>query len=254
MGLRPRVIPVLLLQNGKLVKTKRFKHPSYVGDPINAVKIFNEKEVDELLLLDIGCSVNGIGPDFGLIHKIISEAFMPVGYGGGIYNVEQAKRIFELGIEKVLLNSVLYHNLELVSEIGCMFGSSSIVCCIDYKKNIFGKNRVYFQGGKVKTNLDPVEWALTLQDKGAGEIIINCIDREGVYNGYDYDLLTRMSVCVSVPIVISGGASSIEDFKNAVQSGASGMAVGSMFIYKRPHNAVLLSYPSINELKKVYCE
>ena len=252
MSLRPRVIPVLLLQNGGLVKTIKFKQPKYVGDPINAVKIFNEKEVDELLLLDINCSVNQTEPDYKLILEIVSEAFMPIGYGGGIKTVDQAKRIFDLGIEKIILNSSLQSNLELVSQISSIYGSSSVVANIDYKKNIFGKHKVYFKSGTVKFEYNPIDWALKLQEAGAGEIILNNIDKEGTYSGYDEELLSIISKKIKVPVVVSGGASSMDDFKKGFELGASGMAAGSMFIYKRPHNAVLISYPSSIEFKKLY--
>jgi cyclase len=254
MGLRPRVIPVLLLQNGKLVKTYRFKQVKYVGDPINAVKIFNEKEVDELILLDIGCSIYGVEPNYEIIHKIVSEAFMPIGYGGGITNVDQAKRIFDLGIEKVILNTSLQKNTELVTQISSIYGSSSVIACIDYRKNFFGKYKVHFKSGNIKSKYNPIDWAIKLQELGVGEIFLNNIDLEGTYSGYDYDLLSNISSKVSVPIVISGGASSTDDFKRAVVAGASGMAVGSMFIYKRPHNAVLISYPSNDEIKQIYSD
>ncbi len=252
MGLRPRVIPVLLLQNGGLVKTYKFKQPKYVGDPINAVKIFNEKEVDELLLLDINCSINQTEPDYKLILEIVSEAFMPIGYGGGIKTVDQAKRIFDLGIEKIILNTSLQYNLELVSQISSIYGSSSVVANIDYKKSIFWKHKVYFKSGTVKSVYNPIDWALKLQEAGAGEIILNNIDKEGTYSGYDEELLSIISKKIKVPVVVSGGASSMDDFKKAIKLGASGMAAGSMFIYKRPHNAVLISYPSSIEFKNLY--
>ena len=252
MSLRPRVIPVLLLQNGGLVKTFKFKQPKYVGDPINAVKIFNEKEVDELLLLDISCSISQSEPDYNLILEIVSEAFMPIGYGGGIKTVDQAKRIFDLGIEKIILNTSLQTNPDLVSQISSIYGSSSVVANIDYKKNIFGKHKVYFKSGTVKSDYNPLEWAIKLQDAGAGELILNNIDREGTYTGYDVTMLSNISKKISVPVVVSGGASSMDDFKKAVDFGASGMAAGSMFIYKRPHNAVLISYPSPADLKNIY--
>jgi cyclase len=212
MSLRPRVIPVLLLQNGGLVKTYKFKQPKYVGDPINAVKIFNEKEVDELLLLDITCSINQIEPDYKLIHEIVSEAFMPIGYGGGIKTVDQSKKIFDLGIEKIILNTSLQTNPDLVSQISSIYGSSSVVVNIDYKKNIFGKQKVFFKSGTIKSEFNPIDWALKLQDAGAGEIIFNNIDREGTYSGYDIELLSNLNNKIKVPVVISGGASSLEDF------------------------------------------
>jgi cyclase len=208
--------------------------------------------VDELLLLDISCSVNQTEPDYNLILEIVSEAFMPVGYGGGIKTVDQAKRIFDLGIEKIILNTSLQSNPDLVTQISSIYGSSSVVANIDYKKNIFGKYKVYFKSGTVKSDYNPIEWAMKLQEAGAGEIILNNIDREGTYSGYDESMLSILSKKINVPVVISGGASSMDDYKKAVECGASGMAAGSMFIYKRPHNAVLINYPSPQELRAIY--
>ena len=251
MSLRPRVIPVLLLKNGGLVKTKKFKDPQYVGDPINAVKIFNEKEVDELLLLDIDCVRNQTEPDYDLISSIVSEAFMPIGYGGGIKTQQQAKKIIDLGIEKIILNSGIQDNLDLVSDISSILGSSSVVACIDYKKNIFGTNKVHFKGGSVKSNHSPLEWALKLQEKGAGEIILNSIEKEGTYSGFDLETLKLISQNINVPLVISGGCGSLHDIETAIKAGASGVAVGSMFVYKRPYNAVLINYPTFDELTRI---
>ena len=244
MPLQPRIIPVLLLHKGALYKTKKFKKPSYVGDPINAVRIFNEKQVDELMILDIDCSQQNKEPDYQLIEEIVSEAFMPVAYGGGVKNLEIAKKIFQLGIEKVVLNSVLQHNLELIKEIGEIFGSQAVVACIDFKKNIFGKTNAYFQSGTIKANQGIPQLAKHYENAGAGELILNDIDKEGNYSGFNLVVLKEIVGIVQIPVVISGGAGRIEDISEASKNGASGMAVGSMFIYQRPHNAVLISYPS----------
>lgn len=244
MALQPRIIPVLLLHKGGLYKTKQFKNPKYVGDPINAVRIFNEKEVDELLILDIDCSAENKEPNYALIKEIASEAFMPIGYGGGIANLKIAKKVFQLGVEKVIINSALNQNLKLLIEISEIYGSQAVVGCIDYKKSLISGTKAYFINASQKSNATPLEWAKTIEKAGAGEIILNAVDREGCYDGYDLELLKQVVSSVNIPVVISGGANSNVDFDAASKAGASGMAAGSMFIYQRPHNAVLISYPS----------
>jgi cyclase len=244
MALQPRIIPVLLLHKGGLYKTKQFKNPSYVGDPINAVRIFNEKEVDELIILDIDCSKENKEPNYALIEEIVSEAFMPVAYGGGISNIEIVKKVFTLGVEKVIINSILQNNFNLIAEIVAIYGAQAVVVCIDYKKGLIGVTKSYFTSGTKKSNYSPLELSIIVEKAGAGEIILNAIDREGTYQGYDISLLKQIVKAVNIPVVISGGASSNADFDTAKQAGASGMAVGSMFIYQRPHNAVLISYPT----------
>lgn len=244
MTLQPRIIPVLLLHKRGLYKTKQFKNPKYVGDPINAVRILNEKEVDELLILDIDCSLGQKEPNYELIEEIASEAFMPVGYGGGVANIEVAKRIFQLGIEKVIVNSALFTNLDLLGQIAGIFGVQAVVASIDYRKSsIFGAQS-YYANGTRKLNLSPMELARIVEKAGAGEIILNAVDREGCYNGYDIELLKNVVGSVNIPVIVSGGASSNFDFDAAKKAGASGMAAGSVFIFQRPHNAVLISYPS----------
>jgi cyclase len=243
MPLQPRIIPVLLLHKGGLYKTKQFKKPSYVGDPINAVRIFNEKQVDELMILDIDCSVNNSAPNYELIEEIASEAFMPVAYGGGVNSLEVAKKLFGLGIEKVVLNTVLQHNTQIIKEIGDIYGVQAVVACIDFKKNLFGKTNAYFKSGSIKADQSIPQLAKLYEAAGAGELLLNDIDREGTYSGYNQSLLKEIVNTVQIPVVISGGASQVSDFAEAAQNGASGMAAGSMFIYQRPHNAVLISYP-----------
>jgi cyclase len=244
MPLQPRIIPVLLLHKGGLYKTMRFKKPSYVGDPINAVRIFNEKQVDELMILDIDCSVNNSSPNYELIEEIASEAFMPVAYGGGVNSLEIAKKLFGLGIEKVVLNTVLQYNTQIIKEIGDIYGAQAVVACIDFKKNLFGKTNAYFKSGSTKADQSIPQLAKLYEAAGAGELLLNDIDREGTYSGYNQSLLKEIVNAVQIPVVISGGASQNSDFTEAAQNGASGMAAGSMFIYQRPHNAVLISYPS----------
>lgn len=244
MALQPRIIPVLLLHKGGLYKTKQFKNPSYVGDPINAVRIFNEKEVDELLILDIDCSKEDKEPNLTLIEEIVSEAFMPVGYGGGISSLEIARNVFQLGVEKVIINTALENNLELLAQIAAIYGAQAVVASIDYKKSFLGGKKVYFASGSRKSAHSPIELAQLAEKAGAGELILNSIDLESTYKGYDLELLKQVVNSVKIPVVVSGGASSNQDFDAAKQLGASGMAAGSMFVYQRPHNAVLISYPS----------
>ena len=244
MPLQPRIIPVLLLHKGGLYKTKQFKKPSYVGDPINAVRIFNEKQVDELMILDIDCSVNNSAPNYELIEEIASEAFMPVAYGGGVSSLEIAKKLFGLGIEKVVFNTVLQHNTQIIKEIGDIYGAQAVVACIDLKKNLFGKTNAYFKSCSTKADQGIPELAKLYEAAGAGELLLNDIDREGSYSGYNLTMLKELVSIVNIPVVVSGGASQNSDFTEAAHNGASGMAAGSMFIYQRPHNAVLISYPS----------
>jgi cyclase len=244
MPLQPRIIPVLLLHKGGLYKTKQFKNPSYVGDPINTVRIFNDKQVDELMILDIDCSLKNSEPYYELIEEIVSEAFMPVAYGGGIKNIAIAKKLFGLGIEKVVLNSVLQYDTNLIQQIGEIYGAQSVVACIDFKKNFFGKTNAYFKSGSTKSNQSIAKLAKLYENAGAGELLLNDIDREGTYSGFNLTMLNELVSIVNIPLVISGGASENNDFTAASLGGASGMAVGSMFIYQRPHNAVLISYPT----------
>jgi cyclase len=244
MPLQPRIIPVLLLHKGGLYKTKQFKKPSYVGDPINTVRIFNDKQVDELMILDIDCSVNNSAPNYELVEEIASEAFMPLAYGGGVNSLEVAKKLFGLGIEKVVLNTVLQHDTQIIKEISDIYGAQAVVACIDFKKNLFGKINAYFKSGSTKAHQSITQLAKLYETAGAGELLLNDIDREGTYSSYNQSMLKEIVNTVQIPVVISGGASQVSDFTEAAQNGASGMAVGSMFIYQRPHNAVLISYPS----------
>jgi len=247
---RIRVIPILLIQNEGLVKSIKSKDYKYVGDPINAVKIFNEKEVDELVLLDISASKEKRKPDIKRIADIASEAFMPVAYGGGITSIDEVKELFYNGIEKVIINKSAHSNPSLITEIAKDFGNQSIVVSIDVKKNFFGTYKVYTDNGKTNTGKDPQAFAVEVEKLGAGEIILNSIERDGTYNGYDLNLLKYVAGSINIPVVAAGGAASLQDFKQAViEGGASAGAAGSMFVFQRPHRAVLISYPTQAELK-----
>lgn len=247
---RIRVIPVLMMHKGGLYKSVKFKDYKYLGDPINAVKLFNDKEVDELALIDVDASREGRGPDIPKITEIAGEAFMPMAYGGGISNLDQVKEIFYNGIEKVILNKAAFENPSLIGESAKLFGSQSIVVSIDYKKQFHGKKQVYILNGKTKTGFSPEEYARKMEQEGAGELIINSIDHDGTFSGYDLETIDKISSAVKIPVVALGGAGSVEDFSKAVEHGASAVAAGSMFVFKGPHRAVLVNYPSQTELKE----
>jgi imidazole glycerol-phosphate synthase subunit HisF len=249
--LRTRVIPSLLLRNGGLVKTVRFRNPTYVGDPINAVRIFNDKEVDELVFLDITASIEGARPNMRLLGEIAEECFMPLAYGGGLRTVEDVKAVIALGVEKISFNSAAAEDPDFVSRAADAVGSQSVVVSIDVRKSLFGKYEVHVRGGRRGTGLDPAEFAVAMQKKGAGEILLNAIDRDGTQQGYDIDLIRRVTSRVSIPVIACGGAGRIEDFSAAVKDGgASAVAAGSMFVFRGKHRAVLISYPSRTELEK----
>lgn len=250
---RIRVIPTLLIMDGQLVKSLNFKKYKYVGDPINALRIYNEKEVDEIIILDINASSNGFGPNFDLISSLAEEAFMPFSYGGGIKSMNQVESIFNLGCEKIILNTQAIHNTELVHEVSKRFGSQSVVISIDYKKNILGKNKVFINNGKRNTGLDPIIFSKKMQDLGAGEIMLNCITRDGTYKGYDIEYLKKFCSNLEIPVICCGGASNYNDFYEAVNySNVSAVAAGSMFVFKRPNNAVLINYPKQEDLKNEF--
>ncbi len=250
---RIRIIPVLLLQKGGLVKSVRFKNNKYVGDPINAVKIFNEKEIDEIVVLDIDATREKRPPAMKKIKEIAGEAFIPLAYGGGITTIEEVKELFYVGVEKVVINHAAISNPRLITEAASLVGSQSIVASIDVKKNLFGKYKVFVRNGTENTGHDPVEFAKKMEETGAGELFLCSIDRDGTYEGYDLDLIRKVSEAVNIPVVACGGAGNIDDFAKAVRHGASAVAAGSMFVFQRPHNAVLISYPSQQELiAKVY--
>ncbi|MFH0816829.1 MAG: AglZ/HisF2 family acetamidino modification protein [Methanobacteriota archaeon] len=249
--LRHRVIPCLLLHNGGLVKTMKFREPKYVGDPINAVKIFNDKEVDELVILDIDASREKRGPNLELLSKINREAFMPLGYGGGISTVEQVRAVLNLGFEKVVLNTAALDNPGLVTAAAGECGSQSVVVCIDAKKGFLGKYGVYSHATGKTLSREPGEYAAELGRLGAGEIVINSVDKDGTLSGYDLELIKRVASSVKIPVVAMGGANSVSDLAAAIKiGGASAVSAGAFFVFHGPHRAVLITYPSKTELKK----
>jgi cyclase len=214
------------------------------------VKIFNEKEVDEIAILDISTTRGKYGPDIKQVKEIACEAFMPVSWGGGITSLEQIKELIGMGVEKVIINQSAITNASLISEAAKLAGSQSVVVSIDYKKNILGKYRVYMQNGSKNTSRDPVTFARKMESAGAGEILLQDIDRDGTFSGYNTEILRHVSSQVNIPVIAAGGAGSISDFKAAVHAGASAVAAGSLFVLQRPHRAVLISYPTQKELQK----
>lgn len=249
--LQHRVIPVLLLKDQGLVKTVKFRSPRYVGDPINAIRIFNDKEVDELVFLDITASTENRKPNLKIISDIASECFMPVCYGGGVKNVTDMEEVFRFGIEKVSLNCVAAMDPLFVKEASENFGSQSIVVSIDVKKNILGKYKVFTKGGIVSTGYDPVTFSVEMEKMGAGEILLNSIDRDGMMTGYDVELIEKVVQAVDIPVIACGGAGCVKDFSMAIKNGgASAVAAGSMFVFHGKHRAVLISYPDRLELQE----
>lgn len=239
-----RVMPVLLLKGYGLVKTVKFRNPTYIGDPINAVKIFNEKEVDELVFLDISATPEGRGPNYELLADIAGEAFMPMAYGGGLTNVEEVRRIFSLGFEKVVISTASYSNLNLISEVSSIFGAQSIVGCIDIRRNLLGHYVLCSTSAQKRERSQLRDHLAALVQAGVGEIMINSIDRDGTMSGYDLSLLQMVSQEVSVPVIACGGAGSINHFIEAVEKAhVSAVAAGSMFVFFGPHRAVMINYP-----------
>lgn len=249
-----RVIPTLLLKGEGLVKTSQFKNPVYIGDPINAVKIFNEKEVDELVLLDITATAEKREPKYSWIKDIVSESFMPIGYGGGIKNIEQAKKLFDIGIEKIIINSAST-DFHFLSSLAAIYGNQSIVVCIDARKNFLGNYTIYTNNGNNKHKISPDTMARSLVDAGTGEIIIQSIDREGTMKGYDIELIKLVSKAVNVPVVASGGAGNLDHLREAITiGGASAVTAGSMFVFKGKHRGILINYPLSDNLKNLFTE
>ncbi len=248
----PRVIPVLLIRGDGLVKTVRFGKDRYVGDPINAVKIFNEKEVDELAVLDLSASLENRGPNFGRIADLASECFMPLAIGGGIRSLQEMERIFRTGVEKVILNRSLYSDPHLISEGAKRFGSQAMVASIDVKRDFFGRYRIYTDGGERNCAQDPVTTAKRLSDSGAGEILLQSIDRDGTYGGYDLKLIHDVASAISIPLIACGGARNMTDLVEGVRAGASAVAAGSLFVFHGVHRAVLINFPERQDLEKIF--
>lgn len=247
-----RVMPCLLLRGNGLVKTVKFKNPTYVGDPINTVRIFNEKEVDELIVLDITATDEKRAPNYKMIAEIATECFMPFTYGGGVKAISILDRLFGLGVEKVAINSAGIERSEFISEAAGKFGSQAIVVSIDVKKKMFGGYEVMTHGGRKKTGLDPVTGAVKMEQAGAGELLLTSIDRDGTMNGYDLDLIKSVTEAVSIPVIACGGAGDTADFELAVsEGGASALAAGSMVVYQGKNRAVLINFPSPDEIAVV---
>lgn len=244
--LLPRLIPCLLIHNGGLVKTFHFGDPKYVGDPINAVRIFNEKEVDELIVLDIDATVNGAEPDYQLISHLASECQMPLCYGGGVRTFEQVERIISLGVEKVAISAAAVKNSSLITDAAERIGSQSVVVVIDVKKTgVLSRQEVVTHNGSRRTGLQPVEFAKRVAQLGAGEIVINSIDRDGEMKGYDFDLVEQIRHAVHLPLTVLGGAGSLDDIKKLIgRYGIIGAAAGSLFVFKGKYRAVLINYPN----------
>jgi imidazole glycerol-phosphate synthase subunit HisF len=243
--LRPRIIPCLLVKDKGLVKTVNFKNPKYVGDPINAVRIFNEKEVDELMVIDIDATTDNREPDYKMIENLAAECRMPLCYGGGVKTVEQAQRIFSLGVEKIAISSVAIENISLISEIAKVVGTQSVIVVIDVKKKLLGGYEVCTHNGKKKTGKDPVEFAKQVQKLGAGEIVVNSIDNDGVMKGFDFTIIDKIRQAVTIPMTVLGGAGSLEDISKVIEKyKIIGVSAGSLFVFKGVYKAVLINYPS----------
>ncbi|MFN0076452.1 MAG: AglZ/HisF2 family acetamidino modification protein [Prosthecobacter sp.] len=249
---RSRAIPCLLIKGEGLVKTVKFRQPKYVGDPINAVKLFNDLEVDELMLLDITATPEGREPDFARVRDLASEAFMPISYGGGVRSLAHAKHLCHLGVEKIAVTTAAVDNPSLVSELARELGSSTVIVGMDVKLDWLRRPRVFKQCGMKNTGIDPVAHAREVERLGAGELLINSIDRDGTQSGYDFDLIEKVSRSVSIPVIACGGAGSVDDLVKATQAGASAAAAGSLFVFRGPHRAVLINYPSQEELRMAF--
>ncbi|HNW81641.1 MAG TPA: AglZ/HisF2 family acetamidino modification protein [bacterium] len=250
--LHPRIIPCLLVRNKGLVKTVKFKDGKYVGDPINAVKIFNEKEVDELIVLDIDATVENREPDYKMIENLASECRMPFCYGGGIRNADQAQRIFNLGVEKIAVSSAVTERPELVSEIAKRVGNQSVVVVLDVKKKLLGGYEIYTHNGTKKTGWEIFDFVKKLEKLGVGEIVINSIDNDGMMKGYDLNLIAKIKEIVHVPMTAVGGAGSINDIAGVIsQHGIIGVSAGSLFVFKGKYKAVLINYPSKEEKNNI---
>ena len=251
--LRHRIIPTLLLHQEGLYKTVNYnvKKGKYVGDPINAIKIFNDKGVDELIFLDIDASKEKRGPNFEIIKDIATECFMPVAYGGGITNIDEIKKILTIGIEKIVLNNVLLKDMSLLEEASEIYGASTMVVSVDVKKNLFGKYKVYDSALQKNTSLDLYDYIHEIEKKGAGEIYISSVDKDGTFSGYDIELIKSITDKLNIPAIVNGGARDISDISQAIKDGgASAASAGSMFVFQGPHKAVLITYPDYSELEK----
>lgn len=242
-GPMPRVIVALTMQDGRLVRTRRFKKPSYVGDPINAVKLFNDKGVDELVLLEIGDKpFDASRVDF--IRSIASEAFMPIAYGGGVRTIDHVRAVIRCGFEKVVMNTALHKTPGIAAQAAAEFGAQAVVASIETGTGLLGGVRVMTESGRTATKLKPVDWARRCEELGCGELILTSIDRDGSMEGYDLETLRAVASALTIPVIALGGAGTEAHLREAIAAGASAVAAGSMFVYYGPHRAVLINYPS----------
>ncbi|PID94127.1 MAG: imidazole glycerol phosphate synthase subunit HisF [Bacteroidetes bacterium] len=248
--LRTRIIPCLLLRDEALVKTVKFNKFGYIGDPANTVRIFNELEVDELVCLDILASRKHQEIKFKVLTEIANEAFMPLAYGGGIRSFEDAKKIFTIGFEKVVVNSYAVENPDFITQLAAHFGNQSVIGSIDVKKNLFGKYEVVTHSGRKRTGKNPVEWACEMERLGAGELLITAVDREGTWSGYDNELIKQIAESVGVPVIANGGAGRVSHIETVVKdAGADAVALGSMVVYQKKGYGVLVNFPDRKELE-----
>jgi cyclase len=251
--LRPRIIPSLLLHDGGLVKTVNFKSPKYVGDPINAVRIFNEKEVDELAFFDIDATVLKKEPNYKLIEKLANQSQMPLCYGGGVQKVEQVKRIFSLGVEKIALSNAVVRNPYLINEISSQVGVQSVIVVLDIRKKLLGGYEICTHNGKNATGINLFNFLRDIEKFGMGELIINSIDQDGTMKGYDMNLIDKVSQIITTPLTVLGGAGSILDIERVIDKhNIIGVAAGSLFLFKGPYKAVLINYPNRSEKDRIF--
>lgn len=247
--LRVRVIPCLLLREGGLVKTVRYRRPAYVGDPINTVRIFNELEVDELAFLDITASVERRDPDLRILQEIADECFMPLSYGGGIRDIGTAERVLQIGFEKLILNSAPFTNPQLITELARRFGSQAVIVAIDVNRGLLGSYRLVSHSASRNEALSPVHWAREVENLGAGEILLTSVEREGSWRGFDLTLTQQVSEAVGIPVIAHGGAGSVAHIREVVQAGASAVALGSMVVYQSKGMGVLVNFPEKSALQ-----
>ncbi len=251
--IRQRIIPVLLMQENMLVKTTNFRNAQYIGDPINTVRIFNELEVDELIILDIGVNYNKVTISFQNLKDIASECFIPLSYGGGISSINQAEKIFKLGFEKIIINTFAFKKKMFLEDLIKNFGGQSIVHSIDIKKTFFNPQSIFIESGSKRVKLKLCDWLKYIQDIGIGEILITNIDNEGTWQGFDFELVKKVSNLMSIPVIANGGCGSYSDIKKIFDySNGDAAAVGSMFVFQKKGMGVLINYPTENDLKKIF--
>ncbi|MBN1183777.1 MAG: imidazole glycerol phosphate synthase subunit HisF [Bacteroidales bacterium] len=240
----------MLLREDSLVKTVQFKKFSYIGDPSNTCRIFNELEVDELTFLDITASRDNKAPNYRVLQEIANQCFMPLSYGGGVRSVQMAEHIFEIGFEKIVINSYPFENPEIITELANAFGSQSVIIAIDYRRNFWGQYQVYSMSGMVNQKISPVKWAKEVQDRGAGEILLTSIDREGTWKGFDIDCTAQVVSAVSIPVIANGGAGNVQDIGEVINNAhVSAVALGSMVVYQKKGLGVLVNFPDKEDLR-----